>query len=699
MFDIANRSHSTDLNEGQRAAVEHGGGPLLIVAGAGTGKTKTLAARVVHLLDQGIAPERVLLLTFSRRAAQEMLTRVAASGDRAAAGRVWGGTFHATANRLLRRFGSAIGLGSSFTVLDQGDATDLFGLVRADLGLASRGSRFAKADTIASIYSRVVNRQAPMRDVIHESFPWCDEHVDGIRQVFVGYTERKRRNNVLDYDDLLLHWRALLAAPELRDTVCAMFDHVLVDEYQDTNTLQADIVRGLCPPAQLTAVGDDAQAIYGFRAASADNMWQFSNHFPEATVVTLEENYRSTAPILAVANAVLAQSDTHLPKALRAVRPGGSRPVLTICHDEGAQSALVCETVLELREQGVDLRRQAVLFRAGQHSAGLELELTRRDIPFVKFGGLKFLEAAHIKDLLALLRVLDNPTDELAWHRVLGMLDGVGPATVRRVSDEIGVGRDGGNPLTTFLTCALRVPKAADIELDLLRRAWAACAPFDGTASHTDPDADDADGAISVVSAGPAVDIDALLPLCRAVFPRRYDDAAVRLGDLESLRIAAQSHHSRSRFLAELTLDPPDRTSDLADTPHLDDDWLTLSTIHSAKGLEWSAVHLIHAADGNIPSDMALADKAGLEEERRLLYVALTRARDTLWVSMPQRFHVRRFGTDDRHLLAPLSRFLEPVREQFDQRGSAQAPVGEQAIDVRVKLTDEVDAMLHSLWD
>ena len=683
MFATAPCAPTDALNERQQLAVEHQGGPLLIVAGAGTGKTKTLAARVAHLLDAGTPPDRILLLTFSRRAAHEMLARVAASSHNgAAASKVWGGTFHATANRLLRRFGGTLGLGPSFTLLDQGDATDLFGLVRGELGFASRGSRFPKADTVASIYSRVVNKQAPLREVLQESFPWCSEHGDALREVFVGYTERKRRTNVLDYDDLLLHWRGLLAAPELRDVVRSRFDHVLVDEYQDTNTLQADIVRSLCPPAQLTAVGDDAQAIYGFRAASADNMWQFSEHFPDATLITLEENYRSTAPILAVANRVLTQSAAHLPKALRAVRPGGARPALTICHDELAQSAHVCDTVLELRERGVDLRRQAVLFRAGHHSAGLELELTRRDIPFVKFGGLKFLEAAHIKDLLALLRVLDNPTDELAWHRVLGMLDGVGPATVRRLCDEFGVGRDGGDPLAAFLACAVRVPTAAETELAVLRAAWAACASSD----------EDAPG-------GPAVDIDALLPLCRAVFPRRYDDAAVRLADLEALRVAAQSHSSRGRFLAELTLDPPDRTSDLADTPHLDDDWLTLSTIHSAKGLEWSAVHVIHAADGNIPSDMALTDKAGLEEERRLLYVALTRARDTLSVSMPQRFHVKRFGNDDRHLLAPLSRFLEPVRDAFDLRGTAHAPHGAPAIDLRVNLTDEVDALLHALWE
>lgn len=681
MFEPASRTPNLlidDLNEQQHAAAHHDGGPLLIVAGAGTGKTKTLAARVSVLLERGVAPERILLLTFSRRAAQEMLTRVAASGDRTLAQRVWGGTFHASANRLLRQYGGSLGLGPSFSVLDAGDASELFSLVRSELGLADRGSRFPKADTVASIYSRMVNEQSKLGDVVRTSFPWCSDHIDAFREVFSAYTQRKRRNNALDYDDLLLHWRALLASGEHGNVMRQRFDHVLVDEYQDTNTLQADIVRALCPPARLTAVGDDAQAIYGFRAASAQNMAEFADHFADATLVTLEANYRSTAPILEVANNVLAQSTKHLPKTLFATRPGGAKPVLSICHDESAQSALVCDTVLELREGGIDLRRQAVLFRAGQHSAGLELELTRRDIPFVKYGGLKFLEAAHIKDLLALLRVVDNPADELAWNRVLSMIDGIGPATVRRLSDELGLDREGSSPLTTFLTCARRVPTAAEPEVALLVAAWSACL------EHGE---------------GPAVDIDAILPFCRSVFARRYPDAMVRLGDLESLRDAAGRSVSRTRFLTDLVLDPPEKSSDLAQHPHLDDDWLTLSTIHSAKGLEWSAVHLIHAADGNIPSDMALSDSEGIEEERRLLYVALTRARDSLFVSMPLRFHVKRFGNDDRHLMAPLSRFLEPARDDFEVRGDPQHPIGEPPPTVHIDLTDQVDSLLTNLWD
>jgi DNA helicase-2/ATP-dependent DNA helicase PcrA len=670
------------LNERQRAAVEHRGAPLLVVAGAGTGKTKTLAARVAALLDDGVAPERILLLTFSRRAAAEMLARASASGSSRAAARVWGGTFHAMANRLLRNHASSLGLDPSFTVLDQADAADLVGAVRSELGLGERGSRFPKKDTIVAIYSRMVNSQEKLDHVLSRWFPWCAEHADALREVFTAYTQRKRRHHVLDYDDLLLHWRALLAAPVAGDALRAHFDHVLVDEYQDTNSLQCDILRGLCPPASLTVVGDDAQAIYGFRAATAANMTSFADHHPGAVTIVLEDNYRSTSRILDVANAVLAQSDAHVPKVLRAARGDGRRPELTVCHDESAQSSFVCERVLALREEGIDLRDQAVLFRAGHHAEHLELELARRDIPYVKFGGLKYLEAAHVKDALSLLRILENPADELAWHRVLGMLDGAGPATVRRVCDEIGVAQEGSSPLRTFLDRTPRVPESARADLAEL------CAALDERATATD---------------GPAVDLDRLSGFCGQVFVRRYVDAEARLADLAQLAAAAAATSSRSRFLAELTLDPPDRSTDLAGPPHLDDDWLTLSTIHSAKGGEWRAVHVIHATDGNIPSDMALTDRDGLEEERRQLYVALTRARDELSVSLPQRYHVRRHGTDDRHVLAPLSRFLEPLRHHFDERapgGSTDGRdgPGEVLLHGTVTLTDEVDASLAALW-
>ena len=666
------------LNPEQRAAVDHVGSPLLIVAGAGTGKTKTLAARVCRIIDDGADPSRILLLTFTRRAASEMLARVAAVSTDRAASRVWGGTFHSTANRLLRNFGQSAGLAPGFTVLDQSDATDLMGIVRTDEGFAERGRRFPRKETVAGIYSRMVSSQAKLGEVLERDYPWCADHADDLRSIFTAYTARKRSHQVLDYDDLLLFWRGLTVS-SVGEALRDLFDHILIDEYQDTNPIQADIVHGMCrPDTDLCAVGDDAQAIYGFRAATVANMWHFADRFPGATQVTLEQNYRSTMPILAVANAVLAQSDQHYAKELWSSRPHGLTPVLRTHHDEGAQSAAVATAVLDARERGIDLRQQAVLFRAGHHADGLELELTRRDIPFVKYGGLKYLESAHVKDLLALLRILDNPADQLAWHRVLASMEGVGPATIRRLADEIGVEREDDDALARFLDGAGRVPSAAETQAAELRAALAVC--------RTD--------------LTPAEQVDRLKGFCALVFPNRYDDAVARVADIDQLAATAAAYHSRSRFLTELTLDPPGKTSDQAGPPHLDDDWLTLSTIHSAKGLEWRSVQLLHAADGNLPSEMALGDEHGLAEELRLMYVALTRAKDELTVNFPLRFHVNRHATDDRHVYAQLSRFIDPVRELFDEVTAAPAVDLRNEVDLAtVGVADEVDTLLAALWD
>ncbi|MBT5138008.1 MAG: ATP-dependent helicase [Acidimicrobiaceae bacterium] len=668
------------LNAPQQAAVDHTDSPLLIVAGAGTGKTKTLAARVSRILDEGADPNRVLLLTFTRRAAAEMLARVAATGSSRAAAQVWGGTFHSAANRILRNFGQAAGLSSGFTVLDQGDATDLMGMVRTEEGFAERGKRFPRKETVTGIYSRMVSGQAKLTKVLETDYPWCADHVDDLKTIFTAYTVRKRANNVLDYDDMLLFWRGLTVSPvgaALRD----LFDHVLIDEYQDTNPIQAGIVQGMCrPDTDLCVVGDDAQAIYGFRAATVANMWEFADHFPGATRVTLEQNYRSTMPILAVANGVLGQSNDHFAKQLWSNRTSGVAPTLLTHHDESDQSRVVCESILDTRERGISLCEQAVLFRAGHHSDGLELELTRRDIPFVKYGGLKYLESGHIKDLLALLRILDNPADQLAWHRVLATMEGVGPATVRRLSTELGIVDQADDSVARFIDGAGAMPPAADTQAGDLREALAVCLSGDLT---------------------PSAQVDRLKRFCALVFPTRYDNAAARLADIDQLAASASAYTSRSRFLTELTLDPPNRTSDRAGPPHLDDDWLTLSTIHSAKGLEWRSVHLLHAADGTLPSDMSLGDEAGLAEELRLMYVALTRAKDELSVHFPLRFHVNRYANDDRHVYAQISRFIEPIRELFDE---PSAPCVGLDIESEVQLAgvgvaDEVDLALSSLWD
>jgi ATP-dependent DNA helicase UvrD/PcrA len=634
-----------ELNPEQHSAATHGDGPLLIVAGAGTGKTTTLAARVSWLIgERGIRPERILLLTFSRRAAREMLTRAERMTGRTDAGRVFGGTFHAVANRLLRIHGRALGLSPSFTVLDQADGADVMNLLREELGFASRGRRFPRKDTLAAIHSRVVNAGEKLDDVVRRWYPWCADDVEGIRAIFVAFVERKRAQQTLDYDDLLLFWRALATAPQTGPQLASLFDHILVDEYQDTNALQADILDAMRPagtPRTLTVVGDDAQAIYGFRAATVRNILEFPDRFAGTTTVKLERNYRSTPPILDLSNAMIAHASERHAKSLWTERVGGERPILRACLDDAEEAETICRSVLEHRERGTALKKQAVLFRAAHHSDRLEIELLRRNIPFVKYGGLKFLEAAHVKDALALLRVLENPMDEVAWFRILQLPEGMGPSSARMLMDELGVTDADAAPLAAFLDRPVGVPKGAADGIRALRSALEGCR--DETLMS------------------PAAQLERLRAYLEPVLVRKYEASGPRSSDLEQLALLARGYESRGRFLAELTLDPPASTADLAGPPSLDEDYLILSTIHSAKGLEWDVVHVIHASDGNIPSDMATGDDQELEEERRLLYVALTRARDAVLVSFPQRYYRRQKPRDDIHMYGLVSRFLDPT--------------------------------------
>jgi DNA helicase-2/ATP-dependent DNA helicase PcrA len=632
---------ASGLTSSQQLAVEHGRGHLLVVAGAGTGKTTMLAARVARLVERGTPPERILLLTFSRRAAAELLRRAGERCGTDVAGRAWGGTFHAVANRLLRLHGRSLGLDASFTVLDQADGADLLALCRAELdaheGAPARPERRrARKEVLAQVLSRCVNTGTPVSAVLDRHFPWVKEERDDLVSVFAAYTARKRGGQVLDYDDLLLYWSALMGQADVAATVAGRFDHVLVDEYQDTNALQADILDGLVRAGadhglRLTAVGDDAQAIYGFRAATVRNILDFPDRFG-AEVVLLEDNHRSTPEILATANAVLAAmpvAERHA-KTLRSGRAGGARPSLVACADEAHQSAEVCARILERHQRGIPLREQAVLVRTGHHSALLELELGARHIPFVKYGGLRFLEAAHVKDLVAACRLVENPRDELAWFRVLLLHDGIGPATARRVATACAAG--GPAPEE----CPDLVAALADA------RALGAGAAVERVRRWLDP-----------------------------VVERRYDKPAPRLGDLAALEQAAAGSPSLSRFLVELTLDPPASTGDLAGPPHLDDDHLTLSTIHSAKGGEWRIVHVLSLVDGNLPSDLATGDAAQVEEERRLLYVALTRAKDELHCYTPLRMHHHRQAggvRSDAHGYAAISRFLDEAVQATMQR-------------------------------
>jgi ATP-dependent DNA helicase UvrD/PcrA len=664
-----------ELNVEQRvAATASPSRPLLILAGAGTGKTATLSARVAWLISEGVAPERILLLTFTRRAAREMLTRTRALLERAgigAAGSVVGGTFHSVAWRLVRLYAESLGLPTRLSVLDASDSADLLDVVRQELGYAESGRRFPRKGTLADIYSRTVNAQRPVTEVLVEQFPWCLPYTEEIGRIFTRFGQRKRDAQALDLDDLLLYARALAAHESAGRKLAGMFEHVLVDEYQDVNALQVDIVRELRRENRgLSVVGDDLQAIYGFRAASAKHILDFASVFPDASVVTLEQNYRSTQPILDAANAVAAQAERSHPKRLRSVRGEGGRPQIVFCGDEAEEANDVAERLLAEHERGVALREQAVLMRTGHHSALLELELDRRRVPYVKYGGIRYLETAHVKDLLALLRLVSNPADEVSWFRVLQMLEGIGPRVAQRIIDALAADTA---TLPEQWASAAAVPPASRVYGAPLMTALAA--------------------ASAASSPGAQAELlrDALAPLIR----RRYPDADVRLRDLDLLADAAACSANLEQFTAELALDPPQSSSDLARQPKLDEDYLVLSTIHSAKGLEWETVHLIHASDGNLPSDMALTSGDGLEEERRLLYVALTRSRRALHVYVPARYFHQPRGASDASGLGNTSRFLtDEVRslcEVVHASEPAAALVGEQ-------IHEQIRVGVDALW-
>ena len=679
------------LNPEQRCAVEHGvasrganiAGPLLVIAGAGSGKTNTLAHRVAHLIVHGAEPGRILLLTFSRRAAAEMERRVerivaSALGESARGARnpiLWSGTFHAVGARLLRAYAHAIGLDPAFTIHDREDSGDLMNLVRHELGLSDKAQRFPLKATCLAIYSRAVNAGEPLDLILPKQFPWCAEWKDDLRLLFAAYVEAKQKQHVLDYDDLLLYWSELMRVRELAGEVGALFDHVMVDEYQDTNALQASILLGLKPTgAGLTVVGDDAQAIYGFRAATVRNILDFPARFqPPATIVTLEQNYRSTQPILAAANAVIGLARERFTKNLRSHRGSGASPALVSVVDDIGQVGFVVSTILENREAGLALREQAVLFRTAHHSAMLEIELTRRNIPFVKFGGLKFIEAAHVKDVLAVLRWAENPADRVTGFRVLQLLDGIGPATAGKALDRMG-GRSAIDALATFQPPA----KAADSWRDLVTLL----------------------GRLRGDAAGWPAEFDLVRLWYQPHLEQRHADAVVRAGDLDQLQRIACGYGSRSHFLTDLTLDPPSATSDEAGPPRLDEDYLILSTIHSAKGQEWNAVFLLNGVDGCLPSDLGTGTSDEIEEERRLLYVAMTRAKDQLSIVIPQRFYTHQQSNHgDRHVYASRTRFIpDALLLLFEACSWPSSAKPEATIGSPSQVRVDVGARMRAMW-
>lgn len=680
------------LNDRQRAAVEHGvgladrqpGGPLLIIAGAGSGKTNTLAHRVAHLIVHGADPRRILLMTFSRRAAAELARRVEricrqVLGNNAGLttdALAWAGTFHGIGARLLRLYAEQIGLGVDFTIHDREDSADLMNLVRHELGFSKTESRFPTKGTCLAIYSRVVNAETSIKEVLQASYPWAINWEEQLRQLFGAYVEAKQAQTVLDYDDLLLYWAQMVSDPGLADEIGSRFDHILVDEYQDTNRLQSSILMALKPSGQgLTVVGDDAQSIYSFRAATVRNILDFPKGFSPkpADIITLDRNYRSTQPILAAANGVIDLARERFTKNLWTDRASEQRPLLVTVRDETDQATYIADQVLANREIGMTLKQQAVLFRTSSHSGPLEVELTRRNIPFVKFGGLKFLDSAHVKDLLAVLRFAQNPRDRVAGFRLLQMLPGIGPQTAARILETIATDAE---PLLSLAEIA---PPAKTGE------AWPALVTLLMSLRKSD--------------AGWPGEIGLARLWYEPHLDRLHEDADTRKADLLQLEQIASGYANRERFLTELTLDPPDATSDQAGVPLLDEDYLILSTIHSAKGQEWRAVFMLNVVDGCIPSDLGTGSTAELEEERRLLYVAMTRARDSLALITPQRFFTHgQNAQGDRHVYAARTRFIPATLLQFFEATSWPRVAPSPAERAARGATIDIGARMRGMW-
>jgi DNA helicase-2/ATP-dependent DNA helicase PcrA len=690
------------LNPQQRRAATHGtpvkdkgvqSGPLLIIAGAGTGKTNTLAHRTAHLVLNGVDPARILMLTFTRRAAQDMIRRTQSIvtavmsdrgklGDRSVQSRLaWSGTFHSVGNRILRSFAKHVGLNPNFTVLDRADAADLMDVIRHELGFSSKEKRFPRKDACLAIYSYRVNTRLSLKQTLEEQFPWVREWEQDLTKIYREYVARKQKNNVLDFDDLLLYWHGMMKNPALAQSLAANFEHVLVDEYQDTSSLQSEIIQALKPDgAGVTVVGDDAQAIYSFRAAAVENILGFAERFkPKADTVVLSQNYRSTQPILDVANALMSEGARQHRKTLLGMRQAQQKPIYVSLEDAASQAEYIVNKILATREVGGALRRHAILFRSSHHSDVLEVELVRRNVPFVKYGGLKFLEAAHVKDVMSVLRWCDNPRNSVAGFRVLKLVPGIGPAHAKQVLEHLEAQ-------------GFAIKSLADFDApQLTKMDWKRfCVLMEKLADPATP----WPGQVGLVR-----------DWYKPQLERLYDAAFSRMGDLEQLEHLSTQHATRERFLTDLTLDPPAVTSDQSGVASKDEDYVILSTIHSAKGQEWDFVYVLNVADGNFPSEFSNGKPELIEEERRLLYVAMTRARNELHVCAPLKYAVTQQAKDgDAHVYGSKSRFMtDKVMDCFERvsfRGSRAADTlsPSDATVAGAAATVDVGAQLKEMW-
>jgi DNA helicase II / ATP-dependent DNA helicase PcrA len=685
------------LNPSQRRAATFGtaatpdkpfqAGPLLILAGAGTGKTNTLAHRAAHLVLNGVDPARIMMLTFTRRAAQEMIRRTQAivgevmsdrgrAGDRSVITRMqWSGTFHSVGNRILRLYAKHLGLDPNFTVLDRADAADLMDVVRHELGFSSKDKRFPRKDACLAIYSYRVNTRLSLKQTLEEQFPWCREWEADLTRLYREYVGRKQKNRALDFDDLLLYWHVMMQNPALAQSLSKNFDHVLVDEYQDTSTLQGEVVQALKPDGQgVTVVGDDAQAIYSFRAAAVENILGFADRYkPKAEMVVLSQNYRSTQPILDSANALMADGARQHRKTLLGMRQSTQKTFYVSMDDAQGQADYIAGKILQTREIGGSLKRHCILFRSSHHSDVLEVELSKRNIPFVKYGGLKFLEAAHVKDMMSVLRWADNPRNTVAAFRVLKLLPGIGPGHAKQALDAFEAQNYQVKSLAGF-----DAPQAVKMDwkrfCNLLEKLADPATPWPGQ-------------------------VGLVREWYKPQLERIYDAAFNRIGDLDQLEQLATQHASRERYLTELTLDPPSVTGDKSAGASKDEDYVILSTIHSAKGQEWDIVYVLNVSDGNFPSEFSTGKPEMIEEERRLLYVAMTRARNELHLCAPLKYQVTQQAKDgDKHVYGAKSRFMTDKLLDTCEKISLRNMRGVENLKEGEAATVDVVAQLKEMW-
>ncbi|MDR3609831.1 MAG: ATP-dependent helicase [Ignavibacteriaceae bacterium] len=628
-------NYRNELNPAQFEAASAVEGAYLIIAGAGTGKTRTLVYRVARLVEIGYDPKSILLLTFTRKASNEMMNRASVLLDNRCS-KINGGTFHSFANLILRKYANAAGLDSSFTILDQGDTEDVINLIRTQTGFVSKGKRFPNKQTLNKLYSLNVNTGRSVESITEENYPHFMEQLDRILYIQKIFVDYKRKNNLLDYDDLLIYLRKFLIefSPAAK-SLLSMIKFVMVDEYQDTNHLQAEIVQALTQlNKNIMVVGDDSQSIYSFRGADFRNIIEFPKLFENVKIVKLEENYRSTQGILNLANNINKAAVEKYTKTLFTRRKGGVLPNIIAATTENFQSKFIVDKLLELHEEGIPLSKIAVLFRSSFHSFDLEIELAKANIPFQKFGGMKFVETAHIKDILAFLRIAANPKDVVSWYRVLLLHEGIGTKTAQRIMDELSIAR------LTIKANPDSQPAFKDVKLyDLFNLLYN----------------------IHTSKSFPSEKLQLVLDYYYPIFKIIYEDYTKRNKDLEIFQNISENYKSLDNLLADMAIEPIiDSVVDI-ETPSKENEFLTLSTIHSAKGLEWHSVFVIHAVDGFFPSSRSAETIELLEEERRLMYVAVTRAKQNLFITFPMNLFDRQAGVT----LSKPSRFLSELDSEI----------------------------------